>query len=52
VVSLLAGGGGGLGDPRTRDVEAVRADVLAGRVSPEAARDLYGVEVEAALTVA
>jgi N-methylhydantoinase B len=43
VVTLRAGGGGGLGDPRDRSREAVRADVLSGRVSPEAARDVYGM---------
>lgn len=36
-------GGGGWGDPQDRDPEAVRLDVLRGYVSPEAARDLFGV---------
>jgi N-methylhydantoinase B len=36
-------GGGGYGDPLERDPEAVRRDVRDGTVSPEAARDLYGV---------
>lgn len=36
-------GGGGLGDPRLRAPEAVRADVAAGLVSPESAERDYGV---------
>jgi N-methylhydantoinase B len=39
-------GAGGYGDPLKRDPEAVAADVVAGAVSPEAARDVYGVPVE------
>ncbi|MFG2304701.1 hydantoinase B/oxoprolinase family protein [Actinacidiphila glaucinigra] len=35
--------GGGYGDPLLRPAEAVREDVLQVRVSPEAARDVYGV---------
>lgn len=37
-------GGGGYGDPRARDREAVRADVENGYVSAEAARTAYGLE--------
>ena len=37
-------GGGGWGDPRTRDRNAVAADVKAGYVSPEAARRDYGFD--------
>ncbi|WP_320669791.1 hydantoinase B/oxoprolinase family protein [Patulibacter defluvii] len=44
VYRQLAGGGGGYGDPRERDREAVAADVRGGVVSPEAARELYGWE--------
>jgi N-methylhydantoinase B len=36
-------GGGGYGDPLDRDPELVRADLLAGLVSEQAARDIYGV---------
>ena len=36
-------GGGGMGDPRERDPELVRQDVLDGLVSLEQARDAYGV---------
>lgn len=39
-------GAGGFGDPLDRDPELVAADVDAGIVSPEAARDIYGVVVE------
>ena len=35
-------GGGGWGDPRERDPAAVRADVADGKVTPDAARELYG----------
>ena len=37
------GGGGGYGDPLTRDPEAVRDDVLEGFVSRARAREIYGV---------
>jgi N-methylhydantoinase B len=40
---ILAAGGGGFGDPRDRPDEQVRADVEAGYVSAEAARELYGL---------
>ncbi|MBE1575885.1 hydantoinase B/oxoprolinase family protein [Amycolatopsis roodepoortensis] len=45
VVNVILPGGGGHGDPRERDPEAVLADVVDGYVSVEAARALYGVEV-------
>lgn len=41
-------GGGGVGDPRRRDPRRVLADVLDGLVSPEKAREEYGVVVETA----
>ncbi|GAA2635295.1 hydantoinase B/oxoprolinase family protein [Dactylosporangium fulvum] len=44
-VTLLTAGGGGHGDPRLRDPAAVREDVAEGYVSPEAARDVYGVDI-------
>ncbi len=40
-------GGGGLGDPKARDAAIVAADVRAGTVSEQAARDLYGVAMTA-----
>jgi N-methylhydantoinase B len=43
VVRMRAGGGGGWGDPRERDPEAVLTDVRAGRVSAEAALEHHGV---------
>jgi len=36
-------GGGGYGDPRTRDRAAVRTDLEAGRISEQAARAEYGL---------
>jgi N-methylhydantoinase B len=36
-------GGGGYGSPLDRDPEMVRTDVLEGMVSPEKARQIYGV---------
>ncbi|MCU0725257.1 MAG: hydantoinase B/oxoprolinase family protein [Planctomycetes bacterium] len=38
-----AGGGGGYGDPRSRPRAKVREEVRDGVISPEAARDLYGL---------
>ncbi len=43
VIRLWSGGGGGYGDPFTRDPAAVARDVAAGLVSRERARDVYGV---------
>ena len=40
-------GGGGWGDPRTRNRKAVAADLRAGYVSPEAARRDYGFDAAA-----
>ena len=45
------GGGGGYGDPKARDVEAVREDVLRGLVSREAALRDYGVALADDLSV-
>jgi N-methylhydantoinase B len=41
--SLEFAGGGGWGDPRKRDPDRVRQDVVAGYVSLKSARDDYGV---------
>jgi len=43
VVSFFSPSGGGHGDPRRRDPEAVRADVRARFLSVERAREAYGV---------
>jgi N-methylhydantoinase B len=45
VIRLWGGGGGGFGDPFERDPEMVAADVSADLVSPERARDVYGVVI-------
>ncbi len=38
---MLAGGGGGFGEPLARNPEAVRDDVRDGFVSLQTARDIY-----------
>ena len=40
---VVTTGGGGWGDPLEREPELVQRDVIEGKVSPEAARDDYGV---------
>ena len=47
VVIKHSSGGGGVGDPHLRDPEMVREDVENGLVSPRAARQTYGVAVDA-----
>jgi N-methylhydantoinase B len=51
VVELLTGGGGGFGRADERDPERVRADVLDGYVSREAAAEAYGVVLDERLAV-
>ena len=46
ILRIETGGGGGRGDPFTRDPEAVLQDVLEGYVSIEAALERYGVAIE------
>ncbi|MFQ5538665.1 MAG: hydantoinase B/oxoprolinase family protein [Gemmatimonadota bacterium] len=43
VVVMQSAGGGGFGDPLERDPERVRADVTAGYLTAERARERYGV---------
>jgi N-methylhydantoinase B len=43
-VRIRTGGGGGYGDSFQRDRERVRLDVTRGYVSPDAARDIYGLD--------
>jgi N-methylhydantoinase B len=43
-VRIWTGGGGGYGDPKHRDRERVRTDVMRGYVSPDAAREIYGLD--------
>jgi N-methylhydantoinase B len=45
-VTVIAGGGGGYGDPLEREPEAVREDVIDGYVSPGQAREDYGVVID------
>jgi N-methylhydantoinase B len=47
-LTIVAAAGGGWGDPRDRDPDAVRADVRDGYVSPETAERVYGVAVDQA----
>ena len=39
---LVTPGGGGFGDPKERDRADVAADVRNGKVTDEAAREIYG----------
>jgi N-methylhydantoinase B len=45
-ITILTAGGGGHGAPADRDPAAVRHDVAEGYVSPAAAREVYGVELD------
>ena len=45
---MRSGGGGGYGDPHARPATAVAEDVRQGYVSAKAAKELYGVVVDAA----
>ncbi|MCK1397037.1 hydantoinase B/oxoprolinase family protein [Bradyrhizobium sp. 4] len=42
-INITSPGGGGYGDPRRRNPDAVLCDVQGGIVSPRRARDVYGV---------
>jgi N-methylhydantoinase B len=46
-IQLHLPGGGGLGDPRTRDLQSVREDVIDGLISADEARRDYGVALDA-----
>ena len=46
VLEFLTGGGGGYGDPLTRDPDLVLGDVQQGKVSAAAANETYGVVIE------
>jgi N-methylhydantoinase B len=46
LLTLEFAGGGGWGDPRKREAERVRKDVIAGYVSLKAAEDDYGVALD------
>ena len=45
-LTLVTGGGGGFGNPRDRARDAVLRDVREGKVSPDAARSIYGLDAE------
>ena len=47
-IRLSLPGGGGFGDPRTRDPNTVRDDVLDGLITAAEARHDYGVAIDAA----
>jgi len=51
VLAFALGGGGGWGDPRQREPERVREDVVRGYVSREAAAADYGVALDAELGI-
>jgi N-methylhydantoinase B len=48
VLRIISPGGGGFGDPRSRDSQLVLKDLAEGKISAQAAREIYGVEVNAA----
>jgi N-methylhydantoinase B len=45
-IRLETAGGGGYGDPRARDPEAVLSDLRNGYISPESAERDYGLQVD------
>jgi N-methylhydantoinase B len=47
VMRFYTSGGGGWGDPLDRPIADVRGDVLGVFVSPESARENYGVVIDA-----
>ena len=46
VVTVFAGGGAGYGNPIERDPQAVLKDVRNEKVSPQRAREIYGVSID------
>jgi N-methylhydantoinase B len=46
-VTIMTAGGGGWGDPLEREPSRVRMDVIEEYVSPDDARDIYGVVLDA-----
>lgn len=46
IITFFNPGGGGYGNPRERDPDLVRRDVLYGYVSPEKAKEAYGVVID------
>ena len=43
-LATIGAGGGGFGDPKARDREAVRCDLREERISAEAAAEIYGLQ--------
>jgi N-methylhydantoinase B len=43
IITVQAGGGGGYGSPQARKTEALLEDLKLGYVTPDAAREIYGV---------
>lgn len=44
VMRIRTTGGGGFGDPRRRDRDAVRRDLVLGKISAQAAREIFGLD--------
>ncbi|MCJ8324201.1 MAG: hydantoinase B/oxoprolinase family protein [Rhizobiales bacterium] len=42
IIRVVTGNGGGFGDPKDRDPEAIRQDIRNGFISPERAKQVYG----------
>lgn len=45
VIRVITGAGGGVGNPGERDPALVREDIKKGYITPERAREVYGVTV-------
>ena len=45
-LTTIEAGGGGYGDPRLRDRHRLEEDLVRGFVTPDGARDCYGVDAE------
>ena len=45
VIRIITGAGGGIGDPRQRDPEAVKSDIRNGYITAERAAEVHGVKV-------
>ncbi len=46
ILRMYTGSGGGVGNPKERDHDRVAQDIMDGYVTPEAARDVYGLPEE------